>query len=96
VEITFEFYKNLKEQGGVKIHFTSEHIVHSDIIDLQEHSNLYGIERTPFSVTFFVEEKLVHPQQIYTLETKNNQFFEVFLVPLGPVNGGTRYEAVYA
>lgn len=95
MDITFAFYQKLKEEGGVTIHFIPDKAVQADIISLKEHADMFGIDRTPFSVIFFVKDATVYPQQIYTIETKDKQFFEVFLVPIGPSEGGMRYEAVY-
>lgn len=95
MDISFEFYQKLKEEGGVTIHFSPEKSLHADIISLREHADMFGIDRTPFSVIFFVKDATVYPQQIYAIETKDNQLFEVFLVPIGPSEGGMRYEAVY-
>ena len=95
MDITYDFYCKLKAEDGVMIHFAPDHILAADIIEVKEHANLYGIGRTPFSVLFFVRHDLVFPQQIYTILTKDKQTFEVFLVPVGPADGGIRYEAVY-
>jgi len=53
--------------------------------------------RAPFSVEFLGPPEPVLPQAIYALEHIDLDRFELFLVPLGPGDGGAmRYEAVFS
>jgi hypothetical protein len=52
--------------------------------------------RTPFAVRFRGPADPVLPQRIYRLEHRELGVLEVFLVPIGSDERGTRYEAVFA
>jgi hypothetical protein len=54
-----------------------------------------SIGRQPFSVRFVGPAKPILPQAIYRLENPTMGVLEIFLVPLGPRDGGMRYEAVF-
>jgi len=52
--------------------------------------------RAPFSITFRSSGERRHvPQQIYTVRHAELGAMEIFLVPIGPDEGGMRYEAVF-
>jgi Domain of unknown function (DUF6916) len=51
--------------------------------------------RPGFSLTFQCAEPRPMPQAIYRLEHDRLGTLEVFVVPLGPHQGGMRYEAVF-
>jgi hypothetical protein len=56
-----------------------------------EHAN-----RAPFSLTFRSPGERRHaPQRIYTVRHGELGEMEVFLVPIGPDEGGMRYEAIF-
>ena len=52
-------------------------------------------QRHPFSLIFHARPDAVIPQAIYRIENANLEPFEAFLVPIGPDEGGMRYEAVF-
>ena len=49
--------------------------------------------RTPFSVFFKTDEHI--PQQTVGVEHEEMGSFDLFIVPLGPLPGGMRYEAAF-
>lgn len=51
--------------------------------------------RTPFSVVFLGPAAPVWPQHIYRVEHDVMGTLDLFLVPLGPRDGGMMYEAVF-
>jgi hypothetical protein len=52
--------------------------------------------RAPFSLTFRSPGERRHAQQrIYTVRHAELGAMEIFLVPIGPDDGGMRYEAVF-
>ena len=53
-------------------------------------------ERRPFSLLFRGPKDLDMPQQIYTMEHERLGSLEIFIVPVGPVEGGMGFEAVFA
>lgn len=53
-------------------------------------------KRKPFSLTFLGPMKPQMPQRIYPLEHTALGRLEIFLVPIGPAQGGMQYEAVFA
>jgi hypothetical protein len=52
-------------------------------------------ERKAFSVHFLGPAQPIMPQSIYRLENPAMGPLDIFLVPLGPRDGGMRYEAVF-
>lgn len=52
-------------------------------------------QRTPFSLVFLTVEKVVLPQQIYRVENEAMGEIQLFLVPIGQDEKGTRYEALF-
>ncbi len=51
--------------------------------------------RAPFSVMFLGPPRPVWAQRIYRVEHDAMGSFDLFLVPLGPRDGGMMYEAVF-
>ncbi len=51
--------------------------------------------RNAFSLRFLGPSRPILPQAIYRLENAAMGPLEIFLVPLGPHQGGMRYEAVF-
>ena len=54
-----------------------------------------GSGRNAFSLRFLGPLRPILPQAIYRLENAAMDPLEIFLVPLGPHQGGMRYEAVF-
>jgi hypothetical protein len=52
--------------------------------------------RKAFSLRFLGPPQPILPQATYRLEHPAMGALEIFLVPLGPRDGGMRYEAVFA
>jgi hypothetical protein len=70
------------------------------LISATEVGNSYGrgagtAERTPFSILFRGPMNPILPQQIYRMEHEQMGTFELFLVPMGPKQGGMEYEAIF-
>ena len=51
--------------------------------------------RTPFSVLFQGPMEILLPQAIYRFEHHEMEPFELFIVPIGPAQGGLLYEAIF-
>jgi hypothetical protein len=51
--------------------------------------------RQPFSLEFSGPATLVFPQAIYRFSHATIGTFEMFIVPIGPVDGAMRYEAIF-
>ena len=51
--------------------------------------------RTPFSILFRGPLKPVWPQRIYRLDHESMGSLDLFLVPIGPRDGGMVYEAIF-
>lgn len=51
--------------------------------------------RMPFSIVFAGPLEPVLPQRIYRFAHEELGTFELFIVPVGPDEGGMRYEAVF-
>ena len=51
--------------------------------------------RTPFSLEFSGPATPVFPQATYRFSHATIGEFEMFIVPLGPADGGMRYEAIF-
>jgi hypothetical protein len=52
-------------------------------------------KRTPFSLVFRCGKETPLPQGTYTVEHERMGTLEIFLVPIGPDEGGLCYEAVF-
>lgn len=81
-------------------------VVEDTSLDLTLHSaGVYGTEsarewskssgREPFTLTFLGPEDRVIQQAMYTVEHPQIGAFQLFLVPIGPVQQGMRYEAIF-
>jgi hypothetical protein len=54
-----------------------------------------GAGRNAFSLRFLGPQRPILPQATYRLENAQMGALDIFLVPLGPKDGGMRYEAVF-
>jgi hypothetical protein len=69
----------------------------AELLQVTELENYNKLERQPFSIVFKTAQTTAYYQQaIYTIEHPDKGDMEVFLVPLGPGNGGMKYEAVFS
>jgi len=55
----------------------------------------HGGGRVPFSLVFRGPLEPVLPQRIYRFEHDELDAFDLFIVPIGPDETGTQYEAVF-
>ena len=51
--------------------------------------------RKPFAILFRGPMAPVWPQRIYRVEHDGMGTFDLFIVPVGPKNGGMEYEAIF-
>ena len=63
--------------------------------ELIEAKPLGGAPQRPFALLFRVAEGEVLPQRMYPLKHDDLGRFELFLVPVGADEDGTRYEAIF-
>lgn len=83
-----EFHLELGGDETLALELVSTHALSSDTVE----SSL----RAPFSLVFRSPGERRHaPQQIYTVRHGELGALEIFLVPIGPDEGGMRYEAVF-
>jgi hypothetical protein len=61
-----------------------------------EPPRVVGDRRLPFSVVFRGPLEPILPQRIYRFEHDALGAFDLFIVPIGPDEGGMQYEAVFA
>ena len=54
------------------------------------------VGREPFDLIFLGPKSPVLPQRIYTLEREGDEPLEIFIVPIGPLEGGIGYQAIFA
>ncbi len=54
-----------------------------------------GQQREPFSVELLMDSSKNHGQQMYELSHPELGVLNLFLVPVGPGDGGMRYEIVF-
>ena len=59
-------------------------------------TRLPGHTRQPFSLLIVSDEIDALPQQIFEVEFEGRKPVGIFLVPIGPRDGGMGYEAVFA
>ena len=67
-----------------------------NVTELNSATAMRPTGRQPFSIEFLgpISQHYL-PQHIYRLEHAAFGALEIFLVPLGPVNGRMRYEAIF-
>jgi hypothetical protein len=54
-----------------------------------------GAGRQPFSIVFLGPAAPVWPQRIYRVEHEALDPLDLFLVPIGPRDGGMQYQAIF-
>jgi len=52
--------------------------------------------REPFDLIFLGPKSPILPQRIYRLEREGDEPLEIFIVPIGPVEGGIGYQTIFA
>lgn len=55
-----------------------------------------GHSRQPFTMIIVTESADALPQQTFSVEFEGREPVEIFLVPIGPRDGGMGYEAVFS
>ncbi len=88
---TFQFQIKAGDGKPVQGSLEAELIEVSRLGEKQETED----QRQSFSVIFRGPGEPVLPQQVYSLEHKGLGKLDLFLVPLGPDEGGILYEAVF-
>jgi len=53
------------------------------------------LAREPFDLIFLGPMSPILPQQIYRFETESMEPLEIFIVPIGPIEGGMGYQAIF-
>ena len=66
-----------------------------EVADLGMEAAPNPARRRPFSLTFRQPEGAYLPQRIYSIEHAALGRLDLFLVPIGPDQGGMRYEAIF-
>ena len=69
--------------------------VEIELVECKQFGGDAKAQRRPFSLLFRGAKGLDMPQQIYTLEHERLGSLEIFIVPIGPVEGGMGFEAVF-
>lgn len=83
-----EFQLDVDGDQTLPLELVSSHPLSSDTVE--------SATRTPFSLIFRSPGEQRHaPQRIYTVRHPELGAMEIFLVPIGPDEGGMRYEAVF-
>jgi len=92
-----DFKSLLNETFQVKLQ--SEEQFSADLIEVTElgpePNEENGMTRRAFSAIFYVSGDTFFPQQICSVDHETLGTLTLFLVPLGPVKDGTRYEAMF-
>jgi hypothetical protein len=65
------------------------------LISVTGYGQSFGGKREAFSLMFFGPNQPILPQCIYRINHPEMGGLELFLVPIGIVNGGMGYEAVF-
>ncbi len=88
------FFEHVGSTFGVRV--DSGDAVKIELIECKALGRGETAERQPFSLLFRGAKGLDMPQQIYTMEHERLGSMEIFIVPVGPVEGGMGFEAVFA
>jgi hypothetical protein len=71
------------------------HTIDATLIEATPLGASRGGGRPPFSLVFLGPAAPVWPQRIYRVEHEALAPLDVFLVPVGPRDGGVQYEAIF-
>ena len=77
------------------LHVDESATLEAELVAAKELGEGSSEQRAPFSIVFRVNEGDALPQRIYPLEHEQLGRLEIFLVPIGRDEKGTRYEAVF-
>jgi hypothetical protein len=80
-----------------QLHVQPEQAVALELVEARSLSNAHSSPRPrpPFALTFKGPAQFVLPQQIYRLEHQAIGAHELFIVPVGPGQGGMLYEVIF-
>lgn len=79
-----------------RLHVTSDHTIEVELFEATVLGSRRAAKgRAPFSILFRGPVTPVLPQRIYRIDHAVMGSFDLFLVPLGPRNGGMVYEAIF-
>jgi hypothetical protein len=80
-----------------QVHVQPEQTVAFELVEARSLSpgNASPRPHPPFVLTFKGPARLLLPQQIYRVEHQAIGAHEIFIVPLGPGNGGMLYEVIF-
>ena len=65
------------------------------IIEVAKINKYESQNRDPFSILFLIENQSVFSQQTCTFSHHSMEDFDIFIVPIGQDEKGTRYEAIF-
>jgi hypothetical protein len=85
-----DFRARLQEAFALTVPGSTLELALAEVEELGE-----AASRRAFSLRFIGPSKPILPQAIYRLDNAAMGAMEIFLVPLGPRDGGMRYEAVF-
>lgn len=80
-----------------QVHVQPEQAIAMELVEAKSlsESNNSPRPRPPFALTFKGPAQLVLPQQIYRFEHAAIGAHEIFIVPIGPGQGGMLYEVIF-
>lgn len=79
----------------VKIIFDENNKCEAELIEVKDLDSGLKNQRESFSLLFKMRpDQNIYSQRIYTIQTKSEHKFELFLVPIAPDKNGVYYEAV--
>jgi len=78
-----------------RLHVTPDHAIEVELIEATVLGSRPGKGRTPFSILFRGPMTPVLPQRIYPMDHDAMGRLDIFLVPIGPRDGGMAYEAIF-
>jgi len=93
---TADILENLEQLVGQKVTFSSGDLSFDAELQKLDRLPQHGGEaHQPFSVIFLAEHPEPFEQQTYSMTHSQIDELLIFLVPIGPGEGGMRYEAVF-
>ncbi len=93
---TAKILENLEQLVGQKVTFSSDDVsFEADVQQLDRLPQHGDDAHQPFSVIFLAENPEPFEQQTYSMTHSQIDELLIFLVPIGPGDGGMRYEAVF-
>jgi hypothetical protein len=79
-----------------QVHVQPEQTIAAELIEVRPLSDANGARtRQPFTLTFKGPPQFVLPQSIYRFEHQAIGAHDIFIVPIGPGQGGVLYEVIF-